>query len=515
MHPLNRPYQQETYDQIINSKAKHIIIQAPTGSGKSAWAAQCAHDGNTTLVLTRTKSLQQQYKSNYDFTVLYGKSNYQCYNFQSTDFQSTEMIGHVRKCKYGKRSYADLCTVDKETYQQCCSLQCPYPLAVNDFLSSDFRSLNYSKYMLERKLTDGCDYLFLDEAHELSDIVTDYSGIVIPFSDRLKRYANPIEIDLPQPVAYSQGWQWLINLINSLGSNKPKHPNRGGDRREWRWHKRMTERVGITLNMMTLEPDCWFVFADDVKFTCKPLTARFHFSKLFDVPKIVMMSATIGKIDNFICELGIEDYEYIEVPNVWPAPLRTIRDLNAPKMTWQSDENDKRQHVELIAQAIQSCPQHWSGIIHTPSKKLAEYLALMLTWAVDRPVWTPSRNDSTEQHLSDWQQFYQHEKGAIGCSWSFWEGVDLGEQNINIIAKIPFINFADSYDQERFRFDRIAGLQRVANKIMQGLGRTRRGRESDYGHNGLVAIADGNWKRLRGYMSEDILEAIMYGDAKR
>jgi hypothetical protein len=42
------------------------------------------------------------------------------------------------------------------------------------------------------------------------------------------------------------------------------------------------------------------------------------------------------------------------------------------------------------------------------------------------------------------------------------------------------------------------------------LGRTRRGREQDYGEdNGFVAIADGNWTRVKKYLSQSLREAIV------
>ena len=84
------------------------IIESPTGSGKSAWAAASAsfvdspdprqsglsHDNwrphqletlrwlvddpGSVIVLTRTKSLQMQYGDGYNAAVLFGRANYDC-----------------------------------------------------------------------------------------------------------------------------------------------------------------------------------------------------------------------------------------------------------------------------------------------------------------------------------------------------------------------------------------------------------------------------------------------------
>ena len=86
---------------------------------------------------------------------------------------------------------------------------------------------------------------------------------------------------------------------------------------------------------------------------------------------------------------------------------------------------------------------------------------------------------------------------------------DSGKDQICIVAKVPFVDFSQKFEMERFKYDGKAGYQRVANKMVQGLGRTRRGKPEHYGEGaGIVAIADRNWLRLRKYLRTNFGQLI-------
>jgi len=103
---------------------------------------------------------------------------------------------------------------------------------------------------------------------------------------------------------------------------------------------------------------------------------------------------------------------------------------------------------------------------------------------------------------------------SICVTWAFWEGIDARESKICIVAKAPYI-METEYEQARREYDHKYYLQRAAYIIEQGLGRTRRGNVEDYDNpetgdvNGLVAIADGSWSKLKSYLSQSLREAIV------
>lgn len=512
IHETLRPYQKQALDQIIQSDKQFIIVEAPTGAGKSFFPAQLAAWNKRVIALTRTKSLQEQYARNYNFTVLKGKGNYECLGFEEIgdEVKSAEEIYHGM----ADEMTADLCFVDfKSPCYEHCQIGCPYPAAKHSWLLSDAASLNYTKYLLDKNLVEQYepDYLFLDEAHELSDLVCDYAGLTIPWQSKFYReYCEPITIQTPQPIAYKDGLIYLQGVLENLEGNPKLHPSKGGRKIDYlRWDRSVT-RIKNTISQMRLMPECWFIKSDNKSLVVKPLTARFHFQDYFDkASKVVMMTATVGKqVEVFCAELGIEDYELIKIPNLWPAEERSIDLLDCPRLSYKSSEQDRKLHANAIRDYIQAQPRHWSGLVHAPSIKLAK--DLYYRTRLGRRSYLPEPGQGTEMAANNWQNYYQGTRNdAIFFGWNLWEGYDGGDHEICIVAKTPFIDFSSPYDKARFEYDKKAALTRVANKLVQGLGRTRRGREGDYGRdNGVTAIADKNWTRVKNYIGDDIMEAI-------
>lgn len=502
MHELNRPYQADTYKSIIDSTQKYIITEAPTGSGKSAYAAQAGNDGLRTMALVRTKSLQEQYSRSYDFKVVKGKGSYEClHNFVPT---------------------CDMCRLEDKELKNECLLTCPYPGAVHSMLRSNLASLNYSKYLTELRpkgLVEKYDtrLLFLDEAHQLSDIVIDWSGCTIPWNEYLTRFIEPEEIvpDLPQAIGVSFAVDWLGGLAVSLEQNEPSLPRRSPTQeqvKEWRRWDSLKRKVDNTLELVEQGTDLWYAQSDEkVGFRLKPLTARYHFTSLFNAPKVVMMSATIGNHSAFLAELGIRDnHESIVVPNVWPGVMRPILNLDAPSMTYKATEEDRKEHARVIADAINDCPNEWNGLIHVTSKAKARDLGYRLQHLTGRPVWIPDNDMGTEFALTKWLEFDRRNRGALACTWNMHEGIDLPNLNINITAFVPYPDLGDRFEKLRFDFDPRAAQTRVANTMQQEQGRNRRGHEAHYGGTAdkLNCIADGKWTKLKWCLSQDFLEAV-------
>ena len=64
----------------LNSGCKHIILEAPTGFGKSAVGISLARTLGTSYVCTATKDLQSQYARDFPFLrVAKGKNNFPCH----------------------------------------------------------------------------------------------------------------------------------------------------------------------------------------------------------------------------------------------------------------------------------------------------------------------------------------------------------------------------------------------------------------------------------------------------
>lgn len=501
MHPLDRPYQLPTYNRIISSTKKWVIVRGPVGSGKSAYAAQAGHDGNRVMALVKTKVLQVQYAQSYDFMVVKGKGSYPCLG----DFAPA----------------CDLCRLDKHTKREECDPYCPYPIAVDEMLNSDFACLNYSKYLLEIR-DNGLvkrfspDILFLDECHQLSDITIDWSGLTIAW-DKIRQYIEPefISAYAPQTKQIALASDWLNDLRKQLIKCEPPVPLKGASDKEvsdYRTWDILYKKVKNVLEYIETGSEYWFCQSDkEGGFRLKPLTARFHFSHLFNkAPKVVLMSATIKETD--LRELGIyDDYEFIEVPNSIPPLDRPIENLSSPSYTAKSDYQERLYHAQIIANRINQCPDNWTGLIHVTSKNMAKEMAQFLGKMTNRPVWTPPENKGTEHALSECESFLSNRRNGLVVTWQFYEGVDMGNINIVVSARIPYPDFSEPFEKQRFDFDKRSANSRVANLLEQQQGRNRRGYSHHYGPSAekLNCLADSKWTRLRSSLSKDFTDAII------
>jgi len=234
---------------------------------------------------------------------------------------------------------------------------------------------------------------------------------------------------------------------------------------------------------------------------------------------MLLMSATIGDEKTFCGELGIGDHLLRRVKNQYDPEERPIYALDVPKLSYRSGYKDYERQADEIAKAIEMCPLDWSGFVHVTRKTEARKIANRLTRrGLGGRVWIPPQQDRNGRWLGTgdqallWSQRRERYPGSICVSWQFWEGMDGLDEKINIIAKVPFPFLGDDYEKARMRYSNRMYSQRTAWTIMQACGRTRRGRPCDYDlqgeRRGMVAIADGNWTRIKKYISPDFQEAI-------
>ena len=476
-HPLDRKGQKEAFEYIINSPYRFVFVQAPTGSGKSAWVAEASKTLKT-LVLVHTKSLQSaNYQDSYGFDILYGKSNYPCLDWHNS--------------KLGYRT--DDCDIK--------GCGCPYYQQFATCVDSERASLNYAKYLRTRRFVElhNPDILFLDECHQLPNIVTDYVGITIRWDNEFVQWQpDSLSGELEPERAISI----LTDIWSRIAHSEPKKNRDLKRHRQWRYQ---LQKVETTLDLFSGKD--WYFEATDEKITCKPLTAKYHFLPFFDTaPKVILMSATLNA-NLLASELGIDEYDTYTVPNVYPAPMRRIWDLNVPSMNYRSTEEDRDRQAKIIADSIKSQPTHWSGVVHVTSKRQpCDDMAQRLRYnGID--IFIPPKEAPTEVQLQSW--YRNRQPGRICIAWSFHEGVDLGDDQICITAKVPYASIAEGYEQARVDYSPEFYRQQTAWKLEQSVGRVRRGRLEHYiPSQKFVAVADRSWRGLKRLLSEDFKQSI-------
>lgn len=132
----------------IGEGYKNIILEAGTGTGKSAIATTLANMYEDSYILTMTKQLQEQYLDDFDdmLVEIKGKGNYPCNYKGSCDFCIKEEY-NLRKCN-----------------------DCPFKIAFKRAVDAENVITNYDflYYMgVANQMLDSRELLILDEAHNL------------------------------------------------------------------------------------------------------------------------------------------------------------------------------------------------------------------------------------------------------------------------------------------------------------------------------------------------------------
>jgi Rad3-related DNA helicase len=533
-HDEWRPYQKENLEWILGNEHNTLVLEAPTGTGKTLLAKGVAHF-SPVMSCVKTRSLQAtNYGRTYGFSVLYGRGSYPCVHPEASRYATCD------DCKHG----ADM--------HNCPYVgTCEYNVAKQMAQKSGKASLNYAYFLTSRwprqylRDSDEKRYLFLDECHQLSDeVVIEYAGTTI--SQKVQQeWDLP---DFPELTSLSRGFSvtqnpideaigWLSScqsILNKTHQKLESRTLRGDDEARKRLHRcdSLINKISATIQSVASCSDdrIWYIRSgvqprkrsDEYvsQFEIRPYTARQHFPKLFlGNHKTVLMSATIGDFATFAKELGLTDYDTLRVPSNWPPEVRPVHILDVPKMGRRSTTNDPKAYdkqADSIVKFIKEQPSNWYGLIHTTSKQKAYDIAERLSRrGLGRRIWVTPR-ESTDEQMAQWEQAKRKIPGAIAVAWTWHEGVDLGDVNICIISGIQFGFLGDEYEEQRMYFDPQMYRQRAAWATEQMAGRIRRGEREHYNLDGVVkkvvAIADGNHSMLDKYYSESFRESLVkYG----
>lgn len=508
-----RPHQYETVKAIGNSDKKYVVVEATTGSGKSASGAALAKELGKIRILTKSRSLQDQYADHkYDAKVLYGMAAYPCAMVPGFTADQCVFPGNMGNCpRVGA---------------------CQYLRAKEAMLESSKQVISYAYWFTAGWLKIDPSPLYFDEAHEIPAFTMNY--LEKEFNRKWSRY---FRIALPNfPDTDNQTVLRLIfikfceranrALIDEKDYMTEKIKEESGDPdmiRRLVHIEREAEQLGVILHHVKNRPDeMMIIIKKDNEFTVAPLTSRMFrwFLNQHGSEKTVFTSATIGNQNTFMGSIGFakNEFDYIDVPSQFPAESMPVYiPDDAPKISYKSSEEDLQHQAQMIANIILQCPESWSGFVHTASRAQSLSIASRLAHidpSLARRVWVPEPGSSSSK-IESWQTRKMLCHNTIAVSWDFWTGLDAFYEEINIIAKIPF-NTLDVLGSARMKMDQSFYLWEAACKVEQAAGRNRRGEPDHYEVAGqptrrICAIVDKNVYRVYnefGSLFKQRIEAV-------
>jgi ATP-dependent DNA helicase DinG len=531
-----RPIQIELLEfakQSVLSNNKYIIIDAPTGVGKSTFAVMFMdwfknkYDISATFdVLTNSKILQEQYTQEFDFmNSLWGKGSYHCEQYNCSCDTGMEWAKiQNKKCE-----------------------SCPYATAKYKFENGDVALTNYHLFLtyklyMKQAWKRSARVLIIDESHTLESVFADFITTTISrpllkrngFTDEeadkaMKVFGNEAEhLDLSTfveivnhdflPIVKSvmnrlakeaeetKNMQ-SVNYVQSLGNNLLK----------WEQLKQEYELI----------PDNWILEAEWqtkkdkvtgkvkekwIEFIAQPVWAHQYLQeKIWDYyDHVIFMSGTI--LDkNIFCEMNGLDKDqttYISVDSPFPVENRPIYFFNKIGKMSYATKDIVWQKQKIVLNKILKKHKKDNGLIHTANYELQKWVSEQCDSSINFLA-----HDSINR-AEIIQEHYNSERPTVLVSPSLTTGIDLkGDYGrFQVIIKVPYPNLKSKKIKKRMETNKNWYALTTVREIIQAYGRCVRSSE-DYANTYILDGCFNDVLRFSGHwIPKWIKDAIHYID---
>lgn len=533
-----RPAQVKALDfiqRMVADGCQDIVIEAPTGSGKSAVGAACCYwaadwppqrmEENSGIAqaggyyLVTQKQLQRQidgdvqneFRQRRDFTSLWSSASYDCLNKK------------IPNCQIGLRSKFARCSGRKDN-------NCPYRVERARFDSALFALTNYPFFMTERVYVGALkrrNIIVMDECHTIEKQLLKFGEIEI--SDKLLmewaiRDMNVPEIDDMQMFANWLDVSYLPKIKSQL-ETCAEMAQAADDNLDDDVSKRITalenqERKTVAcISGIRTEPKNWIYWCDQTErdgnvVYCKPLDASPYMEILRSGGTVrVYMSAFPGEKHTFCDSLGLDPSEvaWLRLGSSFPKDNRPVIMGLVGSMSRRNQQTTLPAMLRVVDK-IMSKHATEKGIIHCHSYDLGKTIADSLKGtAAGLRLLFPRKAE--ERDLLVARHCSPDSGPTVLLSPSVTEGFDFKDDTARwqIIAKVPYPYLGDKQVEAKKEISQEWYDQQTIMTIVQAAGRVCRS-ETDWG---VTYVLDDDfrnlWDKRRGMFPAWFKEAIVWG----
>jgi Rad3-related DNA helicase len=500
----------------FNSGKRFVVLECPTGSGKSAIGMTLANMVSRSYYLTSSKILQDQLVKDFTGSIveLKGRASYPC-TFWDRKGQSlvdkrlmsqkdlkSRMISNAN-CNNGFCKTSLNFNKNKFACRQCFTPQspikgdlvelstnntysdCPYYEQIYQAINGPRVVMNFSSFLYQTQMTKRFDsprdLLIIDECHntesQLLDFVSltisDYHlrkhGIVLPACDSVHDYVKWFEQN-----------KIHVAIHNAIKAAEEEENSELTEdlTRLFKKYKTFMDTVHASEWVVDVESKSRYTSAQFrpvfVKLHSEPLLFRF-------AEKVLMMSATVLDV-NVVCEsLGIDRSQVAayRMKSSFPVKNRPIYINTVAKMV--GGKSQMHEWAPKLLNAVVDITDKYKnkkGIIHTHNFAIMDYVLEKAPERVRKRL-------LDQRKFNDKSEMLEHHaltKDSIIIAPAMHEGVDLKDDlsRFQIICKVPYPNcFDDKQLARRVEIDRRYYTWLVALKIVQSYGRSIRS-EDDF-----------------------------------
>ena len=500
-----RQDQLETITEIkdaIDKGYKYIILEAGTGTGKSAIAATLTAMFDTSYILTVTKQLQSQYVRDFpDFQLVKGRSNFKCKKYAQDSIDETcdngRCIVEGYSCEFALKG-------QKPTHENTCEYYYQKYLA----LESDVVIANYPYMFLELNYVNdftGRDILICDEAHNLESTIMNQLKLEFKLTDLKKHLKINLDDETVSKLEGGDYHDW-ISFIKRI---QEKYQIELDKIIDIRGRPELNEKISFMKKQITdcirfishieYDSEIWICDWDDFHkvLEFKPLKID-HYAKknLLDYGGVcILMSATILDYRLFAKWLGISEESIYPIRKKSPFdvkrnPIKTYDKYNLSKNFIKVNAPKTIDAIKLILEKH----KNEKGIIHTVSRQCQNFL--MTSIKDERLIDHDAQN--REEQL---EMYVNSDEPLVLVSPSMNEGVDLPGDlcRFQIMYKIPYPDLGDKQISLRNNIDDKWYDYKTCLSLVQTHGRGMRF-EDDYCRTYFID------NRFTGYVKRDLNE---------
>lgn len=510
-----RKGQKESIIEIIQTylegKYKVVILDAPTGSGKSiislcvSWILN--HYKLKGFILASDISLQNQYeedikKMNMPYGSVCGIDNYLC-----IDNMEKNSLGTCRIRNQSPKKYP-------------CYNECPYFSNRDKATTSPTALLNYSYWMImmnyvnvynEEQIFPKRDFLICDEAHKIIDIVQNhfsprFDKKTIDKLEKLTEFFVNHKINNHhndfynlkfhlQKIKKEEDKQELFKHLQAIEFNlsiylksitrfkdqiKAKYPKTSPPK-DWRRAARLADwlkdihckvqdynKIIDETSLVNLVKNPGI---DDIVFNCleEKYLMNNYFHKWSDFT--LLMSATFSDPSEYLRSMALTGAKYIKLDDSFSFEKSPIYYYNKKKMNYNNIDKNLPWLIETINDILDNHIND-NGIIHTSSYNLSLKIYQNLSHKNKSRCLIYNGTDEKNKMISILKN--NNSKVLIGPSLT--TGIDLKDDmaRFSIIAKIPFPNLANNFIKTKMNINPNWYKWKTVIEIIQSIGRTIR-----------------------------------------
>jgi len=502
-------------DAINRPEIKFVVVQAPTGAGKSPIAMSMAKAAEDAFVLTSNKLLQDQYIRDFDADIcdLRGRANYQCLKHPGFTCGNSP----CRSTPSGRGA----CSKEKA---------CEYHKALDEAQNGEITSLNFAAgisffnftpYFFKRKL------LIIDEAHLIADNLTNFVEFTVSSSHLQKMLPNGSgdNATIPNYPTSKEYLPWLYIVAELMAEREKNFTGSAkvdmftGAAVKFDDIENFNRKINKIITEIESDPENLVVDNTYVdyqktivdKIALKPVdVSKYAKNNLFRFgQKTLMMSATIINYEEFIKSLGVEPAEcvFIDIPSTFPKENRPI----IRNYVGQLNKGNMEATMPLIIQNIKEILHNHhdqKGIIHTHTYDTAKKLLYSLEKEFPGRLLFPENSFKQAQVLA----FHAASKvPTVLISPSMTEGVDLKDDlsRFQVIVKVPYPYLGDKVVQARMKKSPDWIGWKTLLTLIQAYGRSTRS-ETDHSATYILDGAfDGLVSRYKKSLPKWFTEAIL------